>query len=262
MLIGLMATVDHHGPGGAGAGIVAGFVGGRLDTILMRIVGLLPRPAHDRPRDHPGRRSCWTCIGARGGDVRRPGDADRDRGRDRHHQLGRDGPVIRSQVLSIKERTFVDRARVVGAGSGHIMRHHILPNVVNLIVAQAVLTFARRDVHRDDARVHRPRRPVRRLVGPDPQRRAVGRARRASAPGGTSSRRRVCVVLVVLAFTLVGNALDDILNPKASGDGDEPTRRAASAARASGRSQARRTRTRRCSWSRTWRSGSRCRTGP
>jgi len=31
---------------------------------------------------------------------------------------------------------------VIGAGGGHIMRRHILPNVVNLIVANTVLTFA------------------------------------------------------------------------------------------------------------------------
>ena len=37
---------------------------------------------------------------------------------------------------------FVDRARVIGSGPGHIMRRHIFPNVVNLIVAQAVITFA------------------------------------------------------------------------------------------------------------------------
>ena len=45
-------------------------------------------------------------------------------------------------MLSLKERMFVDRARVIGSGPGRIMRRHILPNVVNLIVAQAVLTFA------------------------------------------------------------------------------------------------------------------------
>ena len=50
--------------------------------------------------------------------------------------------IIRSQTLSLRERAFVDRARVVGAGPGWIMRRHILPNVVNLIVANTVLTFA------------------------------------------------------------------------------------------------------------------------
>jgi ABC-type microcin C transport system permease subunit YejE len=40
--------------------------------------------------------------------------------------------IVRSQTLSLKERAFVDRARVVGAGGGHIMRRHVLPNVTNL----------------------------------------------------------------------------------------------------------------------------------
>ena len=44
--------------------------------------------------------------------------------------------------MSVKERMFVDRARVIGSGPGRIMRRHIFPNVVNLIVAQTVLTFA------------------------------------------------------------------------------------------------------------------------
>ena len=50
--------------------------------------------------------------------------------------------IIRSQTLSLKERAFVSRARVIGAGGGHIMLRHILPNVLNLIVANTVLTFA------------------------------------------------------------------------------------------------------------------------
>ena len=50
--------------------------------------------------------------------------------------------IIRAQTLSVKERMFVDRARVIGSGPGHIMRRHILPNVTNLIVANTVLTFA------------------------------------------------------------------------------------------------------------------------
>ena len=50
--------------------------------------------------------------------------------------------IIRSQTLSVKERAFVDRARVIGSGGGHIMRRHILPNVTNLIVANTVLVFA------------------------------------------------------------------------------------------------------------------------
>jgi peptide/nickel transport system permease protein len=126
--------------------------------------------------------------------------------------------VLRSQVLSIKERTFVDRARVVGAGGGHIMRHHILPNVVNLIVAQAVLTFALA-VFTETTLA---------FIGlGDPSAPSWGQILNAAQGRGAPGLGAwwyivppaACVVLVVLAFTLVGNALDDILNPKARGRG-------------------------------------------
>jgi len=50
--------------------------------------------------------------------------------------------IIRSQVLSVKERQFVERARAVGASDLRIMFRHILPNVFPLVFANAVLTVA------------------------------------------------------------------------------------------------------------------------
>ncbi len=50
--------------------------------------------------------------------------------------------VIRSQVLSIKERLFIERARAVGAGKLYIIRKHVLPNVMPLVWAEAVLTIS------------------------------------------------------------------------------------------------------------------------
>lgn len=50
--------------------------------------------------------------------------------------------VIRSQVLSIKERQFIERARAVGAPKGYILARHILPNVMPLVWAEAVLTVS------------------------------------------------------------------------------------------------------------------------
>jgi len=47
--------------------------------------------------------------------------------------------IIRSQVLSLKERAYVDASRAIGAGSTHIITKHILPNAVPLILANAVL---------------------------------------------------------------------------------------------------------------------------
>jgi peptide/nickel transport system permease protein len=52
------------------------------------------------------------------------------------------GRVVRSQVLTLKERAFVERARALGAGDWHIIRRHVFPNVVPLIFANTVLIVA------------------------------------------------------------------------------------------------------------------------
>ncbi len=50
--------------------------------------------------------------------------------------------LVRSQVLSIKERQFVLRARALGSGSLRIIGRHIFPQVVPLIIAQGVLDIS------------------------------------------------------------------------------------------------------------------------
>jgi peptide/nickel transport system permease protein len=121
--------------------------------------------------------------------------------------------IIRSQTLSIRERMFVDRARVIGGGSGHIMRRHIFPNVVNLIVAQAVITFAAAVFIETSLAFIGLGDPFAPSWG-----QILDSAQSAGAPGLGAwwyiAPPATCVVLVVLSFTLVGNALDDILNPK------------------------------------------------
>jgi peptide/nickel transport system permease protein len=121
--------------------------------------------------------------------------------------------IIRSQTLSLKERAFVDRSRVVGAGGGHIMRRHILPNVTNLVVANAVLTFAGAILTETTLS----------FVGlGDPFQPSWGQLLDAARNVGAPSLGAwwyfvpagTCIVLVVFAFTLLGSALDAVLNPK------------------------------------------------
>jgi peptide/nickel transport system permease protein len=52
------------------------------------------------------------------------------------------GRVVRAQVLTLRERAFVERARALGAGDGYIIRTHILPNTLPLIFANTVLIVA------------------------------------------------------------------------------------------------------------------------
>ncbi len=50
--------------------------------------------------------------------------------------------VIRSQVLTIRQSGYVESARALGAGDGWLMRRHVLPNVLPLVLAKFVLTVA------------------------------------------------------------------------------------------------------------------------
>jgi peptide/nickel transport system permease protein len=50
--------------------------------------------------------------------------------------------IVRAQVLSLRERPFVERARSQGASHVWIMRRHILPNVMPLVWANSVLIIA------------------------------------------------------------------------------------------------------------------------
>ena len=47
--------------------------------------------------------------------------------------------IVRSQVLTVKERQFVEASRALGGSNAHIMRKHILPNVLGLVYAQMAL---------------------------------------------------------------------------------------------------------------------------
>ncbi len=50
--------------------------------------------------------------------------------------------LVRSQVLSVKERQFVLRARAIGASHVRIILRHIFPQVLPLVIAQAVLDIS------------------------------------------------------------------------------------------------------------------------
>jgi peptide/nickel transport system permease protein len=50
--------------------------------------------------------------------------------------------LVRSQVLTVKERQYVLRARAIGASSRRIILRHIFPQVLPLVIAQAVLDIS------------------------------------------------------------------------------------------------------------------------
>jgi peptide/nickel transport system permease protein len=212
MIIGLMATIITIVIGSL-VGIVAGFVGGTVDNILMRlsdfflvlptiVLALILAPiildVIGAQAELFGIRATLLVIVIVIGVT----------------SWATTARVIRSQVLSLKERMFVDRARVIGSGPGRIMRRHILPNVVNLIVAQSVLTFATAVFTETTLAFIGLGDPAAPSWG-----QILNNAQSAGAPGLGAwwyiLPPAAAVVLVVMSFTLVGNALDDVLNPKA-----------------------------------------------
>ena len=211
--IGFLATLITVFIGGL-IGIVSGFRGGRIDTVLMRLTDfflilptfvlavLLAPIILDIIGDDAeiaGIKATLIVIVIVIGLTSWASTAR----------------IIRAQTLSVKERMFVDRARVIGSGSGHIMRRHILPNVTNLIVANTVLTFA--------AAIFTETTLAFIGLG-DPFAPSWGQLLNAAQEAGAPSLGAwwlivppaTCVVLVILAFTLVGNALDDVMNPKSA----------------------------------------------
>jgi len=121
--------------------------------------------------------------------------------------------VVRAQVLSVKERTFVERAKASGAGSLSILRKHIFPNVFPLVFANTILTVAIAILSESTLAF---------LGKVDPRSLSWGvilhEAEQTSAiingrwawimmPG-------LALVGVILGFSLLGYALDEILNPK------------------------------------------------
>jgi len=214
MIIGLLATVVTVGIG-AVLGIVSGYVGGRVDTILMRItdfflviptfvLALILAPIVldivGTDAELFGIRVTLLAIVIVIGVTSWASTAR----------------IIRSQALSVKERMFVDRARVIGASSSHIMRRHILPNVVALIVANTVLVFAGAILTETTLAFIGLGDPFQPSWG-----QILNAAQSAGAPGLGAWWYLVppaaCIVLVVLAFTLLGSALDDVLNPRLRG---------------------------------------------
>ncbi|MCI0552808.1 MAG: ABC transporter permease [Anaerolineae bacterium] len=119
---------------GSSLGILAGYFGGRTDTIIMRITDIL-LVIPDLPlllvlvatiRQMELRISPLVVLIIVIGLLYWTSTAR----------------LIRSQVLTIKERQFVARARAIGAGHWHIIRNHILPQLTPLIVTNTVLILS------------------------------------------------------------------------------------------------------------------------
>ena len=121
--------------------------------------------------------------------------------------------LVRAQVLSIKERQYIERAKCIGATDLNIISRHIFPNTFPMIFANTILTVAV-SILSEATLSFLHLRPVGEVTwgtmlsfASDSSAFDLGLHWWILAPG-------LCIVVVVLGFTLLGYALDEILNPK------------------------------------------------
>ena len=199
-------------------GVIAGFRGGKLDLLLMRFTEMnmtLPaillavafagvmdgRTLHLHPGSllwhwldvklERGMVSLFLIIGF----VCWPGIVR----------------VVRAQVLAVKEREFVQAARVLGASDARIILRHILPNILPTVIVLAAMSTANTILLEAGLGYLGvgvpPPAPTWGAMIADGQPYFVAAPAIVVAPG-------IAIVLTVLAFNLLGQGLQETLDPK------------------------------------------------
>lgn len=121
--------------------------------------------------------------------------------------------LVRSQALSVKERSFVERSRALGAGNWHIITRHVLPNVFPILFANAVLMVALAILSETTLSI---------LGLGVATAISWGRIIEEAFTAGALSAGwwwwlippGLAILAVTLSFTMVGYALDEVLSPR------------------------------------------------
>ena len=123
------------------------------------------------------------------------------------------GRVVRAQVLTLRERAFVDRARALGASDRYIIRTHIFPNTLPLIYANTVLIVAVAILAEASLAF---------LGLGDPTKISWGTMLENAFNSGAPSAGAwwyvippgLCIAVLVFAVSLVGYLFEDVVNPR------------------------------------------------
>ena len=216
--IGAMLTATVIG---VAVGLLAGFYGGKLDLLLMRftemnmtVPAILLAVAFAGVMDgrilhlHPGGLPWhWLDVELKRGMVSLlliigfvcwPGMVR----------------VIRAQVLSVKEREFIMASRALGASDARLIFRHILPNILPTIIVMAVMLTANSILLEAGLGYLGigvpPPAPTWGSMITDGQPYFITAPHLVIVPG-------IAIVLTVLAFNLLGQGLQDVLDPKRRG---------------------------------------------
>lgn len=197
LIVGIAATAVSMVVG-AGIGLLAGYFGGWLDTLLMRTTDfflVLPQLALLIALAAFFGQSLSIVIlviGLTGWPMT--------------------ARIVRAQTLSLKERQFVTRVRSLGGSDARIVWVHILPNVMPLVFANTVLVIAGAVLAQATLAF---------LGLADPAQISWGNMLHNSFSVGAVGLGDwwyflppgIGIVITVLAFTLIGHSIDQSMNP-------------------------------------------------
>jgi peptide/nickel transport system permease protein len=195
LVVGLI-VVGISGSVGVTLGMLAGYFGGVLDTVIMRVVDLLYA--------FPFIILAIAIMGILGASLINvmlvlAAIAWIEYAR-----------VVRGLVLQLKEQEYVVACRALGASDVHILLRHVLPNCINIIVVQA--TFGVAGAILSAASLSflglgaQPPTPEWGAMLSDGRRFMRVMPILTIAPG-------VAIMLVVLSINLIGDSLRDALDP-------------------------------------------------
>jgi peptide/nickel transport system permease protein len=120
--------------------------------------------------------------------------------------------LVRAQTLTIEARPYIERAWALGAGHAHVIGRHVLPAVLPLVMANTTLTVGSAIIAESTLSF---------LGLGDPTNPSWGTMLKLALDSGAATGGfwwfvlppGVAIVLVVLCFTLVGRALESVINP-------------------------------------------------
>ena len=198
LLIGFCAAAISAVIGGT-VGILAGFFGGKTDTALMRLTDyflVIPDVPLMIVIAALFGRSTWNIIVIIG-----------------IIYWTFTARLLRAQTKSVRERVYVKRARSLGAGNRRLVFKHVLPQVTPLLIANTVLMIALAIFAETfitflglgDPSTISWGRLIENAFTDDA---IINNAWWAIIPPG------LCVMFVVLACTIIGQSIEDELNPR------------------------------------------------
>jgi peptide/nickel transport system permease protein len=124
--------------------------------------------------------------------------------------------VVRGQMLSLREKEFVEAGKALGFSNARIIFKHIIPNVLGPVIVISAINFAAAILIEAGLSflgfgAQPPQATWGKIIAEHKGYLITGKAYLAVLPG-------IAIILMVLAFVLVGNGLRDSLDSKSMDD--------------------------------------------